>query len=160
MFRTTAGHRLEHPEIEAFKDHLWWFVGTAVDEDSFDGWLEREPPLVEVGLGDDYPDGFETLLASRVVPEGEFRRVLSSTTEVLYGSFYGAADDAGSRRDLKDLWAVAEPLGVPCPDPDRFDGSRWADGGGWGLSPSPQVLARWRRGEQGQLFGDSLLAEL
>lgn len=143
---------LEHPEIEAFKDHLWWYVSTAVDDNSsFEGWRSGGPPLVEVGLGDEYPAGFETFLASRGVPEGEFRQALSGTTEVLYGSFYGAADDAGSRRDLRELWAVAEPLGVPCPDPNRFNGSQWADRGGWGLLPSPEVLARWRQGEQGRL---------
>jgi hypothetical protein len=140
---------LEHPQIGAFKDHLWRFVGTVDDGDAFDRWLEGEPPLVDAGQGYEYPAEFETFLAARGVPKREFRRALRGTTEVLYGSLYAAADDFGSRRNLQELWAVAEPLGVHCPEPGRFNGSRWADRGGWGVTPSPEMLAQWRRGEQG-----------
>jgi hypothetical protein len=140
---------LEHMEIVAFEDHLWRFVGTVDEPNAFDCWLEAEPPLIEAGLGYEYPAGFEAFLASRGVPEREFRQALQATTEIIYGSLYAAADEVGSQIDLIHLWRVAETVGVRCPDLSRFNGSRWADRGGWGVLPRPEELAQWRRGEHG-----------
>jgi hypothetical protein len=78
------------------------------------------------------------------VLEREFRQAVCCTTEVLYGSLYGAADESGSRRFVGELTALAGPLGVSFPDIQPFSGSRWSDGHGWGTTPTTEELAAWR----------------
>lgn len=135
----------DHPEVAAYLDYLWRFVGLPGSTQAFDEWSLAEPALVGAGLGWEYPPGFEEHLAERGVPEREFRHAVCTATEVLYGSLYGAADEPGSRRFVGDLAALAAPLGVPFPDLRPFAGARWADGHGWGKLASAEELAAWRR---------------
>lgn len=135
---------LHHPEVAAYLDYLWRFIGMPGSSEAFGRWTADEPPLVGAGLGWEYPPGFVGLLADCGVPEREFRRVLGYTTEILFGSLYGAADEAGSRRFLTELANVVAPLGVRFPDTEPFAGSRWSDGGGWGAVPSVEELGVWR----------------
>jgi hypothetical protein len=135
---------LAHPEIDRFLNHLWMFVGLSSDEETFRRWVENEPPLTHAGLGDPYPVGFDQVLAAAGVPAAEFRQALGCTTEVLYGSVYAAADEAGSRRFVGELAALVASLGVSLPDTRPFTGSRWSDGHGWGARPSAEELATWR----------------
>jgi hypothetical protein len=137
-------HGLAHPQVTAYLDYLWRFIGLPRSPEAFNQWQADPPALVETGLGYDYPPGFEALLAARGVPEQEFRYALSSATEVLYGSMYAAADESGSRRFVGELAALAASLGVGFPDLRPFSGSRWSDGHGWGACPTPEELAAWR----------------
>ncbi|HVK19210.1 MAG TPA: hypothetical protein VM533_19915 [Fimbriiglobus sp.] len=134
---------LDHPEITAYVDYLWRFIGLSRPE-AFESWEAEQPPLVGVGLGDEFPAGVEDHLRVHGVPEAEFRWVLENTTEVLFGSMYGAADDKGSRLHLAALADLVAPFGVPWPDIRRFVASRWTDRGGWGEVLSVDELARWR----------------
>ncbi len=118
---------LAHPEIVGYLEYLWRFIGLPGTPEAFGQWEAGWPPLIETGLGWDYPPGFESLLASRGVPEREFRQAVCCTTEVLYGSLYGAADESGSRRFVGELAALVDPLGVTFPDLRPFSGSRWSD---------------------------------
>ncbi len=138
------GRGLRHPEVAAYLDYLWWFVGLSGSTEAFGEWSGAEVPLVGAGLGYEYPPGFEAFLAARGVPETEFRRAVCAATEVLYGSLYGAADEPGSRRFVGELAALVAPHGVPFPDLAPFAGSRWADGHGWGRLVGPEELASWR----------------
>jgi hypothetical protein len=135
---------LAHPEIAAYLQYLWRFVGMPGSPEAFGQWEADQPPLVDVGLGWEYPPGFDTILAARGVPEREFRRLICCATEVLYSSLYGAADEPGSRRFVAELAAQVGPLGVPVPDTRPFAGSRWSDGHGWGAIPSAEELAAWQ----------------
>lgn len=95
--------------------------------EAFNQWEEDQPPLIETGLGGEYPPGFESVPAARGVPEPEFRQAVCCTTEVIYGSFYCASDESGSRQFVSELANLVGPLGVPFPDPRQFSGSRWSD---------------------------------
>jgi hypothetical protein len=139
---------LDHPAIPAFADYLWRFIGLQNPE-AFGIWESERPPLVDAGLGWEYPPGFEELLASRGVPEREFRSTLCHTTEVLYGSMYGAADAHGSLQNLGKLADTVTQFGVSWPDVQRFAGSRWSDRWGWGEPLSPEDLAGWRERRPG-----------
>jgi hypothetical protein len=135
---------LAHPEITAYLDHLWRFLGLPETGEGFLAWEADRPPLIEAGLGYEYPPGFEAFLGARGVPEREFRQVVCYTTEVLYSSMYGASDEPGSRRFVGELAALVGPLGVAFPDLRPFAGSRWSDRQGWGAPPTTEELAAWR----------------
>jgi hypothetical protein len=135
---------LAHPEVAAYLEYLWRFISMSGEPGAFRQWEADEPPLVATGLGWEYPPGFEALLAARSVPEREFRQAVCCTTEVLYGSLYGAADESGSRQLVAELVALVSPIGVAFPDTQPFSASRWIDGHGWGSIPPSQVLAAWR----------------
>ncbi|MBI1915264.1 MAG: hypothetical protein HYS12_11075 [Planctomycetes bacterium] len=132
---------LDHPELSSFVEHLWAYM--QVRGDTFEAWYSRRPPLVEAGMGWDYPDGFKDYLASRGVPEAEFHRVLWATTEILYFSLFGAADDTGSLSLLNELASVATARGVRWPNLAPFASSLWVGGGG-GQCLSDEELSQWR----------------
>jgi hypothetical protein len=134
---------LDHPELQTFVDSLWRSIGP-IGPEEVKKWEAEQPPLVGAGLGWEYPSGFEEYLDSHEVPELEFRSVLCWTTEVLYGSLYGAADDQGSLRFLEALADKVEEFSVPWPDIQRFASSRWIDRSGWGNPLTSEELARWR----------------
>jgi hypothetical protein len=138
---------LAHPELTAFLDYLWQIIELPNTSEAFDGWVASQPALVDVGLGYEYPAGFESLLGVHGVPEREFRHAICCVTEILYSSLYGAADEPGSRRFLSDLTELVAPFGIRPPDTRRFAGSLWSDGHGWGAQPAPQVMEAWRLNE-------------
>jgi hypothetical protein len=150
LFRGYCNRRgLNHPEVDRFAEHLWEFIALPPGGGGFEPWRMREPPLTYTGLGDDFPPDFETVLTSAGVSAAEFRRVLSCTTEVLYSTMYGAADEKGSRQYLSELAGVAESVGAEWPDMSCFSESKWSDGHGWGKRPSEQDLAEWLRAGRG-----------
>ena len=128
--------------------HLWEFISLPAGR-AFEDWKRREPPLTHVGLGDDYPPEFDSVLMTAGVSAAEFRQVLSCTTEVLYSTMYGAADEEGSRQYLSELAWVAESVGAEWPDMSCFSESKWSDYHGWGKRPTEQDLAEWRRAGRG-----------
>ena len=134
---------LEHPELARYIEHMWGFAALPGGGVGFDEWEFGRPALVNTGLGYDYPEGFEAYLATTGVSQPEFRAALMHTTEVLYGSLWGAADNSGSLRDVEALADIALVSGAAWPDLSAFADSRWV-GGGWGGRLSPQQLARWR----------------
>jgi hypothetical protein len=135
---------LQHPEIKAFVDYLWRFMTTHRKGEPFDAWVEEEPALVSVGLGDEFETELKEHIESSGASSGEFRHVVECVTEVLYGSMYAAANEARSFRDLIELAAIVNPLGVDWPDLKRFASSRWSDNHGWGEDLCPADIARWR----------------
>ncbi len=76
----------------------------------------------------------------------EFRGPLCLTTEILFGSMFGAADESGSRRYLGELAEAVGRWGVDWPHLAPFSGSRWSDGSGWGAIPTAAELASWQAG--------------
>src|SRR5262249_4689743 len=140
---------LDHPEIDRFVNHLWEFMALPADGGGFDPWEKRQPALMGVGLGDDFPPGFDSVLKSAGESGAEFRQVLESATEVLYSSMYAATDEEGSRRYLFWLGSVAESVGVVWPDMRCFSGSKWSDCHGWGKRPSEQEIVEWKSAGRG-----------
>jgi len=145
LFRGYCARRaLTHPEIDRFVEHLWEFIGLQAGRDVFDNWVKNTPPLTGAGLGDPFPPGFDDVLMAAEVSESEFRSALSNTTEVLYFSMYGAADEEASRRFLVDLAALTQTLGVVWPDMSCFANSLWSECHGWGKRLSAKDLEDWR----------------
>jgi len=150
LFRGYCNRRgLDHPEIHRFVEHLWEFIGLPPGGGGFDQWVKREPALTFVGLGDDFPPEFDSVLRAAKVSAAEFRQALSCTTEVLYSTMYGAADEEGSRRYLSELASIAESAGAEWPDMNCFAASKWSDGHGWGQRPSERDLAEWKSAGRG-----------
>jgi hypothetical protein len=99
LFRGYCNRRgLNHPDIDRFVEHLWEFIALPPGGVGFDHWVKREPPLTFVGLGDGLSPEFDSVIRAAGVSAAEFRQALSCTTEVLYSTMYGAADEAGSRQ--------------------------------------------------------------
>lgn len=133
---------LEHPEIQLFLDHMWRLIGP--DGANFVEWEQANPLLVNTGLGYETPPGFSAFLASKSVTEVDFRELLSNLVEVVYWNAYGATDNG---KTLEYLMATVESAcrwGGKCPEPNRFEKSRWADKYGWGNNLSATELAEWR----------------
>jgi hypothetical protein len=130
-------------------EHLWEFLALPAGGGGFEAWRNREPRLTHVGLGEEFPPGFDSVLRVAGVSNEEFRQVLACTTEVLYSSMYAAADEEGSRRYLSELASVAESVGVEWPDMNCFAGSKWSDDYGWGQRPTKHELTEWRRAGRG-----------
>jgi hypothetical protein len=150
LFRGYCNRRgLDHLEIDRFVEHLWDFITLPAGGGGFGDWKKREPPLTYVGLGDDLPPEFDSVLGAASVSAAEFRQVLTCTTEVLYSTMHGAADEKGSRQYLSELASVAESVGAEWPDMSCFSESKWSDCHGWGNRPSEQELAVWRRAGRG-----------
>jgi hypothetical protein len=135
---------LDHPDVTAYLDYLWSFIGLSTSPEAFGEWEASQPLLVETGLGYGYPAGLEELLTTRCVPEREFRQALGLTTEVLYTSLYAATNEPRSKRFLSELAGLVSTFGVVFPDILPFAESRWLDAHGWGVRPSPEELAVWR----------------
>lgn len=122
---------LAHREIDGFIEYLWRFF-TVNGPGDLRAWEADRPPLIGTGLGCEYPSEFEEFLACRGVSVHEFRQILACTTEVLYGSMYAAADDAGSRQILGELSATVTPYGIEWPNLSIFASARWSERHGWG----------------------------
>ncbi len=134
---------LVHSHIDALLDDLWDLPLT-LGSDAFDEWEAYHPMLVDTGLGDDFPDGFEEFLRTHGVSTEEFRDVLESLVEIAFGSFYCDAEDANSLRYLDNLIRMVRRRGVSPPPIDTFSASRFSDRHGWGDRLSIEERDAWR----------------
>jgi hypothetical protein len=133
---------LHHSEIDAFLDDLWEFP--LITSERWDEWEKNHPPLVETALGNAWPIGFEDYLETQGARPEEFRRLISSVAEIVFSSFYGAADDAFSLKCLSEVLKMAQDRAVEPPPPAGFSQSRFVDGAGWGNPITPSVRDSWR----------------
>jgi hypothetical protein len=133
---------LVHVEIDKFLDDLWVFP--LVDSDRWDQWENAHPTLVHVGLGDLWPDEFEKWLTTHHVDPQHFRRLLGNVVEVVFSSFYGAADDKLSLEYLLEVLAIVAEVGVNPPPLAKFGCSLFVDGHGWGRRLSAEERDGWR----------------
>ncbi|WP_422927253.1 hypothetical protein [Singulisphaera sp. PoT] len=146
IFATYCDERsLSHPDIDRYLDYLWEFIGQYGGSGSPScRWIKEEPSLIQAGLGYSYQDEFEAALREAEVSITTFRKVLVSTTKVLYSSLYGAADEKKSSHYMQKLELHVGSMGVPLVDTRIFNASRWSDNNGWGNVPSGEELATWR----------------
>jgi hypothetical protein len=135
---------LSHPEIDAFADYMWEFMVLHGDN-TFSEWEERQPVLVSVGLGDEYPVDFRTFLTSSGVSEGDFRLLLENITEIVFCSAYAATDDAESRAFLAGVILAVGQYGVRPPSPSLFGATLWKDAYGWGEPVPLATILEWKQ---------------
>lgn len=133
--------QLNHLEIDRFKHHMWDFFSLEAKLASFDDWINSKTTLTYVGLGDEFPLEIVAFLEDSKVSLDEFRAILVCTTEILYSSLYGAADEVGSRKYLVELTNFVENIGAELPDLSYYSNSKWTDQHGWGNTVmEPEIL--------------------
>ena len=112
--------------------------------DNFIEWDSDHADLVYVGLGDPFPDGFESFLQLHNVSPVEFHELLCSLVEIIFGSFYGAPNDASSMCNLQSVIQITGHYGISPPSVDLFSSSSFNDHHGWGNPASAQQRDTWR----------------
>ena len=131
------------PETTVFLDYLWEFPiedGPA----AFRAWESRQPDLVTVGLGGDFPDTCLAWLDAAGISTNEFHQLLEHTVEIVYGSFYGAAANEDSLMHLHHVLTITKQTGRITPLLLQFTLSRFADRQGWGNRVSGVERDSWR----------------
>jgi hypothetical protein len=137
-------HELVLSLIDKFLDDLWEFplaYGQRWAE-----WEEHHSELVYSGLGDPLPVGLEPVLKARGIDPGEFHRFVSDVMEIVFSSFYGAADSDFSYKCLAAVIEVTRREGIELPPLGRFSGSKFADRAGWGEPIAQEERDAWRNG--------------
>ena len=135
-------HNLRHPAIDAFLDDLWEFP--IVEHQTWDDWEKHHPALVQTALGDPWPAGFEAFLKAQGTQPDEFRHLLGYVVEIVFSSFYVAADDDSSFGYLSEVLKIAANSGINPPPFEVLSGSRFADRGGWGTQMTTTERNAWR----------------
>jgi len=132
-------NKLLHAETREFLDYLWeWPVVS-----DFDSWEKSRTDLVNYGLGDEISKAMTELLVRSEVNESNFRRVVAGTVEILWGSFWGAAEDEQSYESLVSVLNSSGLERNPVLTPFKFCTFDIADG--WGPPVSSQDRDFWRK---------------
>lgn len=131
---------LQHPMIYTFLDQMWELPCMT----SFPDWESHKCELIHVGIGDPFPCEIADLLTSAGISEQEFRKILESTVEIIYGSAYAKSDDDGSLRFLGLVFDITSSVGVSPPSAQPFLTSLFSDRHGWGVRLSPDQRDEWR----------------
>ncbi|OAI22394.1 MULTISPECIES: hypothetical protein [Methylomonas] len=130
-----------HTEIEQFVEYLWqWPAINGPDE--FNPWENSRPHLVNYGLGDEIHKEVLSNLEAKGVSEQSFRDIVSGVVEILWGNFWGAPDDDGSFRMLRQVVEAAKVDPLPSITPFKF--SRFLDNSGWGQRPTVSDYTFWK----------------
>jgi hypothetical protein len=131
---------LQHDMLDAFVTHMWEYPCI----ESFPAWASNDTDLVCVGLGDPFPNAMASYLDSVGEEQEDFRRLVESCVEIVYGSAYSAADDKGSLQDLEKVISITSESGVTPPPAKPFMISLFADDHGWGTCLSAEQRDAWR----------------
>lgn len=129
--------------FDEFLDYLWecpfLFAG-----DQFLEWEERKPDLVYYAFGDEIEDEEELAkqLNAAGVSEPRFRGIVCFLVEILWSSFFAAADDKGSMRYLKTVISSTDAHNLP--PLNLFHISKFADEKGWGKPITEADWNLWR----------------
>ncbi|AVP96799.1 hypothetical protein C7S18_06110 [Ahniella affigens] len=131
---------ITHLEIDDFLTYMWRWP--EIDgPDKFDPWESSYPSLVAFGLGGEMSESLRNTLEVAGVSDLRFRAIISGAVEILWGSFWAAADDEGSFKCLEEVVLRSKVSVLPPLTPFRF--SRVSDRGGWGDRPSAEDRIFW-----------------
>ena len=134
-------HNIESILIDEFLSYLWqWPLINGPDE--FEPWESKRPELVNYGLGDPASIQLIELLDASGIDESEFRDIISGIVEILWGSFWGKAEDEVSYNCLQNVLKAAKPTTLPPITPFKF--SLFKDGSGWGVQITKTDRDFWR----------------
>jgi hypothetical protein len=141
--RYCQAHQLIAPEITVFLDYLWEFP--LLDGSSaFRAWESRQPDLVTVGLGGDFPDTCLAWLEAAGISTSEFHQLLEHTVEIVYSSLYAAAADEESLMHLQHVLTITKQTTRIAPLLSQLALSRFADRQGWGNRVLATERDAWR----------------
>ena len=127
--------------IDEFLDYLWKWPFVSNGEIDFSDWEKRRPWLVDIGLGEPLGDSLSSLNYANI-KESSFRVVVSSVVEILWGSFWGEAEDELSLNCLSELIQATNPNSLPAVTPFKI--SKFKDNNGWGNSLTNEDVDFWR----------------
>lgn len=126
-----------------FLDYLWDFP--IVDGPlSFRAWERQQPDLVTVGLGGDIPSTYLVWLHDAGISSDTFQRLVEHTVEIIYSSFYAAADNEEAHLHLQHILMITEQSEHISELLTYFSQSRFIDGQGWGIPLSEIKRDEWR----------------
>lgn len=129
-------------DVTDLLNYLWQWP-LIKDSGQFDVWESERPTLVNSGLGDEFPEQLTELLSSNGIKEYQFRVLVSGVTEILWSSFWGAADNEGSLKYLKSVISVSGLEELPALTPFKF--SVFTDSEGWGCEIMVSDRDFWRQ---------------
>lgn len=136
-----AERQLDGSLITEFSEYMWeWPLIREPSE--FDPWERARPELVNYGLGDLASSGLVSMLESAQTDESDFREMVGGVVEILWGSFWGAANDELSMRCLETVLKRSKVLCLPPLTPFKF--SRFSDRHGWGEHVLYEDCQFWR----------------
>jgi len=131
-------HNLQNKDTADFLKYMWEWPVVA----DFEKWERIRPFLVNFGLGDEISESMAQALALESVEQSNFRAVVSGTVEILWSSFWGAAEDEISYQALN---LVLQTSGLKhYPVLTAFKSSTFVEGDGWGKPISIQDRDFWR----------------
>lgn len=130
-------HAVDSPEVDDLLAHLWQWPRVEFAE-----WERNRPVLVDVGLGDPLPAALDRRLRDCGVGAHGFTNMIAGLVGILWGNFWGGADDGVSLEALRSVVAHARISDFPPLTPFRF--SRFADAGGWGVELTAEDHEYWQ----------------
>lgn len=131
-------YEMEDRLTRDFLEHLWeWPVVK-----DFEAWEKSRPSLVNYGLGEDASPELLKIVSGAGLDERKIREIISNTVEVLWGSFWGAAEDNQSFKALIGCIESSGLVKLPVLTPFKF--STFSDGDGWGIAITTQDRDYWR----------------
>lgn len=141
-----TARNLRSRELDEFLDYLWQWP-TIATPGQFVPWESSKTSLVHFGLGGELSEEMRAALSRASVSEDDFRTLVSAIVEILWGSFFGAADDEGSLAYLASIIAISARCQVAPPRASTFASSRMADHGGWGIPLTQEQCGLWRQAQ-------------
>jgi hypothetical protein len=128
-------------QIDEFINYIWeWPLIN--DPDQFVTWEQRKVELVNYGLGEDCSPEFKDKLKEADIDEIVFRSFVSSIVEILWGSFWGAAENNQSFESFIKVMKYGNLSTFPVLTPFKF--SKFCDGDGWGINLNKIDRDFWR----------------
>jgi len=135
--------QIESTQVKIFCDYLWdWPLIQYSDQ--FDTWENARPELVNCGLSDPLSAEMLSILADCGIDESCFRSLLTGLVDILWSSFWGAAEDNLSLHALESVLRASRLEAYPVLTPFKF--SQFVDGHGWGEEVTIEDRDFWRYG--------------
>jgi len=127
--------------VSELLDHLWeWPLIDGPDQ--FEPWEAARPMLVDYGLSGNASEPLKSLLMEASVSEAMFSSIVGSLIEILWGSFWGAAEDEVSYQCFRRVLMTCDVSKLPPLTPFRF--SLFSEGSGWGPKLTKEDRDFWR----------------
>lgn len=136
-----CARNVEDQSINEFFEYLWkWPLIEGPDQ--FEPWEQSRPLLVNYGLGEPANEEIIRLTSEHHIDENDFREMISGIVEILWGSFWGGAEDELSFSALQNVIKVSRLENLPALTPFKF--SQFSENSGWGNKLSPEDCEYWK----------------
>ena len=129
------------PLVSELSSYLWkWPIINGPDE--FYPWESSRPELANYALGDEASSDLLASLELANIDENRFRSVVSGVIEILWVSFWGAAENERAMESLTTTIKSSKLPNFPPLTPFKF--CVFSDGSGWGEKITKEDCHYWR----------------